>query len=180
MHFHRTSDGIVSHRLAMSLREDSPYNAGTTYLDETTRSGQLKHVKESGAAHRETVPLEGGRTSQNLVRYQRTRGNCRGGDKKGFSDRGGYGCRYRAGHHRDHQCLVASFLGVLAGRVLFQRTQCSVSLGPSKTWIKVKNPKAPAAARAFDGTFEPVGQKIIIPCHPTVARRRRSLGLSIG
>jgi bifunctional non-homologous end joining protein LigD len=25
--------------------------------------------------------------------------------------------------------------------------------GPSKTWIKVKNPKAPAATRAFDGTF---------------------------
>jgi hypothetical protein len=56
--------------------------------------------------------------------------------------------------------------------------------GPSKTWIKVKNPKAPAAARAFDGTFEPcahaVGQKNYYPCHPTVARRRRSLGLSIG
>jgi ATP-dependent DNA ligase len=25
--------------------------------------------------------------------------------------------------------------------------------GPSKTWIKVKNPKAPAATRAVDGTF---------------------------
>ena len=25
--------------------------------------------------------------------------------------------------------------------------------GPSKTWIKVKNPKAPAATRALDGTF---------------------------
>jgi ATP-dependent DNA ligase len=25
--------------------------------------------------------------------------------------------------------------------------------GPSKTWIKVKNPKAPAATRAMDGTF---------------------------
>jgi len=25
--------------------------------------------------------------------------------------------------------------------------------GPSKTWIKVKNPKAPAAARAIDGSF---------------------------
>jgi uncharacterized protein (DUF58 family) len=24
---------------------------------------------------------------------------------------------------------------------------------PSKTWIKVKNPKAPAATRAIDGTF---------------------------
>jgi hypothetical protein len=25
---------------------------------------------------------------------------------------------------------------------------------PSKTWIKVKNPKAPAATRAIDGTFQ--------------------------
>jgi len=25
--------------------------------------------------------------------------------------------------------------------------------GPSKTWIKIKNPKAPAATRAIDGTF---------------------------
>jgi ATP-dependent DNA ligase len=25
--------------------------------------------------------------------------------------------------------------------------------GPSRTWIKVKNPKAPAATRAGDGTF---------------------------
>jgi hypothetical protein len=25
--------------------------------------------------------------------------------------------------------------------------------GQSKTWIKVKNPKAPAATRAIDGTF---------------------------
>jgi bifunctional non-homologous end joining protein LigD len=25
--------------------------------------------------------------------------------------------------------------------------------GPSKVWIKVKNPNAPAATRAIDGTF---------------------------
>jgi bifunctional non-homologous end joining protein LigD len=25
--------------------------------------------------------------------------------------------------------------------------------GPSKTWVKVKNPKAPAATRAVEGTF---------------------------
>lgn len=25
--------------------------------------------------------------------------------------------------------------------------------GPSKAWIKVKNPKSPAATRAIDGTF---------------------------
>jgi ATP-dependent DNA ligase len=25
--------------------------------------------------------------------------------------------------------------------------------GPSKAWLKIKNPKAPAATRAMDGTF---------------------------
>jgi ATP-dependent DNA ligase len=25
--------------------------------------------------------------------------------------------------------------------------------GPSKAWLKIKNPKAPAATRAIDGTF---------------------------
>jgi ATP-dependent DNA ligase len=25
--------------------------------------------------------------------------------------------------------------------------------GPSKAWLKIKNPKAPAAPRALDGTF---------------------------
>jgi bifunctional non-homologous end joining protein LigD len=25
--------------------------------------------------------------------------------------------------------------------------------GPSKAWLKIKNPKAPAATRATDGTF---------------------------
>jgi hypothetical protein len=28
-----------------------------------------------------------------------------------------------------------------------------LSAGRSKTWIKVKNPKAPAATRIIDGTF---------------------------
>ena len=31
--------------------------------------------------------------------------------------------------------------------------QRALSVGPSKTWIKVKDPKAPAATRAADGTF---------------------------
>jgi len=29
----------------------------------------------------------------------------------------------------------------------------SCASGPSKAWLKVKNPKAPAATRAVDGTF---------------------------
>ena len=85
-------------------------NAPTTYFDETTtkRSGRPKHAKGSGTAHRQTVSFESGRTNQNFVRHQRTSVNCRGRDKKGFSDRGSYGCRYRKKLHRDHQCLEPS------------------------------------------------------------------------
>src|SRR4029450_11267200 len=35
--------------------------------------------------------------------------------------------------------------------------------GPSKTWIKVKNPKAPAATRAIDGTFYEVFHRFFVP-----------------
>jgi len=34
-----------------------------------------------------------------------------------------------------------------------KKLNASYRSGPSKTWIKVKNPKAPAATRAVDGTF---------------------------
>jgi bifunctional non-homologous end joining protein LigD len=33
----------------------------------------------------------------------------------------------------------------LAWRICLKETRCALSHGPSKTWIKVKNPKAPAA-----------------------------------
>ena len=82
-------------------------NAPTTYFDETTtkRSGRPKHAKGSGTAHRQTVSFESGRTNQNFVRHQRAGVNCRGRDKKGFSDRGSYRCRYRKKLHRDYQCV---------------------------------------------------------------------------
>jgi hypothetical protein len=35
--------------------------------------------------------------------------------------------------------------------------------GPSRTWIKVKNPKAPAATRAIDGTFYEVFHRFFVP-----------------
>jgi hypothetical protein len=34
-----------------------------------------------------------------------------------------------------------------------RNTDAPYRSGPSKTWIKIKNPKAPAATRAADGTF---------------------------
>ena len=41
-----------------------------------------------------------------------------------------------------------------AWRDCFKEARCALSRsGPSKTWIKVKNPEAPAATRAIDGTF---------------------------
>ena len=37
--------------------------------------------------------------------------------------------------------------------IVSKRNTSVYKSGPSKAWIKVKNPKAPAAARAVDGTF---------------------------
>jgi bifunctional non-homologous end joining protein LigD len=37
--------------------------------------------------------------------------------------------------------------------IVSKRLKAPYRSGPSKTWIKVKNPKAPAATRVIDGTF---------------------------
>jgi bifunctional non-homologous end joining protein LigD len=37
--------------------------------------------------------------------------------------------------------------------IVSKRLDAPFRSGPSKTWIKVKNPKASAATRATDGTF---------------------------
>jgi bifunctional non-homologous end joining protein LigD len=37
--------------------------------------------------------------------------------------------------------------------IVSKKLDASYRSGPSTTWIKVKNPKAPAATRAIDGTF---------------------------
>jgi hypothetical protein len=44
-----------------------------------------------------------------------------------------------------------------SGKSLIESSQKKLNApyqsGPSRTWIKVKNPKAPAVTRAIDGTF---------------------------
>ena len=45
---------------------------------------------------------------------------------------------------RDGAIIFADLIGKLD--VLYKS-------GPSKVWLKIKNPKAPAATRAVDGTF---------------------------
>jgi ATP-dependent DNA ligase len=42
--------------------------------------------------------------------------------------------------------------GFLEG-IVSKRLTSVYKSGPSRTWIKVKNPKSPAATRAIDGTF---------------------------
>jgi ATP-dependent DNA ligase len=37
--------------------------------------------------------------------------------------------------------------------IVSKKLDASYRSGPSKTWIKIKNPKAPAATRVIDGTF---------------------------
>jgi ATP-dependent DNA ligase len=37
--------------------------------------------------------------------------------------------------------------------IVSKKVDAPYKSGPSKAWLKVKNPKAPAAARAVDGTF---------------------------
>ena len=53
--------------------------------------------------------------------------------------------------HGDRLFEAACRLG-LEG-IVSKRLNAPYRSGPSKTWIKVKNPKAPAASRAADGTF---------------------------
>jgi bifunctional non-homologous end joining protein LigD len=37
--------------------------------------------------------------------------------------------------------------------VVSKKLNAPYKSGPSKAWLKIKNPKAPAATRAADGTF---------------------------
>jgi len=39
------------------------------------------------------------------------------------------------------------------GGIVSKKLNAAYHSGPSRTWIKVKNPKAPAATRGTDGTF---------------------------
>jgi hypothetical protein len=49
-----------------------------------------------------------------------------------------------AGQCRDGAIIFADLIGKL---------DAPYKSGPSKTWLKIKNPNAPAATRAADGTF---------------------------
>ena len=63
-------------------------------------------------------------------------------------------CRFRwkrNGHHGDKLFAAVCDLG-LEG-IVSKKLNAPYRSGPSKTWIKVKNPKSPAATRAVDGTF---------------------------
>jgi ATP-dependent DNA ligase len=65
----------------------------------------------------------------------------------------GTGIQYveHAEGHGDKLFSAACNLG-LEG-IVSKKLNAPYRSGPSKTWIKVKNPKAPAATRAVDGTF---------------------------
>jgi len=67
--------------------------------------------------------------------------------------RHGLGIQYveHAVGHGDRLFAAACKLG-LEG-IVSKKLNAPYRSGPSKTWIKVKNPKAPAATRAIDGTF---------------------------
>src|SRR5262245_22081973 len=67
--------------------------------------------------------------------------------------RHGRGIQYveHAEGHGDKLFAAACKLG-LEG-IVSKKLNAPYRSGPSKTWIKVKNPKAPAATRANDGTF---------------------------
>jgi bifunctional non-homologous end joining protein LigD len=67
--------------------------------------------------------------------------------------RHGRGIQYveHAEGHGDKLFAAACKLG-LEG-IVSKKLNAPYRSGPSKTWIKIKNPKAPAATRAIDGTF---------------------------
>jgi len=67
--------------------------------------------------------------------------------------RHGRGIQYveHAEGHGDRLFAAACKLG-LEG-IVSKKLDAPYRSGPSKNWIKVKNPKSPAATRAIDGTF---------------------------
>jgi bifunctional non-homologous end joining protein LigD len=67
--------------------------------------------------------------------------------------RHGRGIQYveHAEGHGDKMFAAACNLG-LEG-IVSKKLNAPYKSGPSKAWLKIKNPKAPAATRAIDGTF---------------------------
>jgi ATP-dependent DNA ligase len=48
---------------------------------------------------------------------------------------------------------LADRLAVPLSAIVSKKLDAPYKSGPSKAWLKIKNPKAPAANRAIDGTF---------------------------
>jgi len=49
--------------------------------------------------------------------------------------------------------IIRAGLQAWPGRSCFKETDFGLSFGAVESWTKVKNPEAPAATRAADGTF---------------------------
>jgi ATP-dependent DNA ligase len=60
-------------------------------------------------------------------------------------------CRLIAEYNRAKMFQAVCKLG-LEG-IVSKKLDAPYRSGPSKVWLKIKNPKAPAATRATDGTF---------------------------
>jgi bifunctional non-homologous end joining protein LigD len=65
----------------------------------------------------------------------------------------GNGIQYVEHGERDGEKMFASVCKVGLKGIVSKRATSIYKSGPSRTWIKVKNPKSPAATRAKDGTF---------------------------
>jgi bifunctional non-homologous end joining protein LigD len=65
----------------------------------------------------------------------------------------GRGIQYveHAEGHGDKLFAAACNLGLQG--IVSKKLNAPYRSGPSRTWVKVKNPKAPAATRIIDGTF---------------------------
>jgi ATP-dependent DNA ligase len=50
------------------------------------------------------------------------------------------------------RCLLR-FVNLGLEGIVSKKLNAPYKSGPSKVWLKIKNPKAPAATRATDGTF---------------------------
>jgi len=59
---------------------------------------------------------------------------------------------HSAGIQRGYKLYAAACKLGLEG-IVSKKLDAPYRSGPSRTWVKGKNPKAPAATRAIDGTF---------------------------
>jgi ATP-dependent DNA ligase len=65
----------------------------------------------------------------------------------------GKGIQYVEHTEGDGERMFAAVCKLGLEGIVSKRLTSVYKSGPSKTWIKVKNPKSPAATRVIDGTF---------------------------